>query len=406
MCGLVGVFGPALSYKERAAFKWLLHLDVVRGPHSTGILAVHDKQQTEVFKHLRTPEYLYDYYIKEFTDEGVYNYVDTILLLGHNRYATQGAISVENAHPFQFSNVIGAHNGTVDRWELNKFYEADKFDIDSQIIYSQINHSDNLQTIFDEIWSGAFALTWWDQKKQSFNMVRNDQRPLHYCYSHRGVLFWASKPWMLQVALGQCGVGYKEIKELKVNTHKAFTLNDKNTIQEKEVELQARSFRIGVGQSDLWYPATKEKKEIQFTLTEFHKHGETELGEPWGKFVGTTQDGQGVIVHIHRGNLKYYDIIKSWPTWATADIGTYIFNGAINVQPEKMYRPVEREFILTEEGETIFRDEYESCKCENCSNPLSWAHREETKVFAQDFAICHECVDLPLVREYIKELSQ
>lgn len=64
---------------------------------------------------------------------------DGTLFLGHCRYATVGAISKENSHPFQSGSIIGAHNGGVANWkELNDKYGR-KFQVDSQHIFEHIS---------------------------------------------------------------------------------------------------------------------------------------------------------------------------------------------------------------------------------------------------------------------------
>src|SRR5690348_5835448 len=106
MCGIVLVAGK-ISKNEEGAFKTLLELDTIRGPHSTGVLSVtHDKIVT-VAKSVGTPWDLYD----TSSFRSLFSKSHT-LLLGHNRYATVGAITKGNAHPFEHDNVVGVHNGT------------------------------------------------------------------------------------------------------------------------------------------------------------------------------------------------------------------------------------------------------------------------------------------------------
>ena len=74
---------------------------------------------------------------------------DTDLLLAHIRYATKGAVSLENTHPFVLKDISGtewvfAHNGTVFESDLLSGYVHDqKGETDSERIFRYIIDSLN-----------------------------------------------------------------------------------------------------------------------------------------------------------------------------------------------------------------------------------------------------------------------
>jgi len=145
--------------------KSLLLFDTLRGEHSTGLLSAYKRKKKFMYSNLKAvgvPDNLYKKYPGWFKG-GLYDGHETpFLLMGHNRYATQGAIDVDGAHPFVFDNLIGAHNGTIRQWSLRDFHGANDFDIDSQIVYSELSENGDLEKVWKEI-DGAAALTWWDR---------------------------------------------------------------------------------------------------------------------------------------------------------------------------------------------------------------------------------------------------
>lgn len=197
MCGLVGAMGY-IGPKEKKAVRQLLQVDTLRGVHSTGLATLDHLGNRGVFKKAMAAG--------DFLDLKA---VDKILLknlncvIGHNRYATQGAVNNTNAHPFEFSGIMGAHNGT-----LTQYYKLDnhsQFEVDSECMLSHINDN-GIQDAFDKV-TGALALTWYDEKAKQLYFLRNSQRPLYYCFSKDlKTLFWASEYWMLDGILWRNGI--------------------------------------------------------------------------------------------------------------------------------------------------------------------------------------------------------
>lgn len=254
MCGLVGVIGT-INHREKQAFKWLLHFDATRGEHSTGVLAVAPDNTTQVFKELGTSGFLYQKFEKEFP-KGVYD-KPVKVLLGHNRFATQGEVIAENAHPFEFENVIGAHNGTVVEWSTRKLHMSDKFQIDSQKIYSQLNFDQDVQKLWEHLedsQNSAASLSYWDKRDASLNFVRNSQRPMYFAVTKdQQTMFWASEKWMLQIACGQSGIQIADPEASEIHQHYRFSLKEgklivsKKAVEEKKWFPSVSSTYMGYG---------------------------------------------------------------------------------------------------------------------------------------------------------------
>lgn len=182
------------TVKGRDIFTELLLVDVVRGHHSTGAALVKRFNDEILMEKAPVPSPMFiatDTYRK---------FVDTLavkVMIGHNRYATVGEKSAENAHPFKFDNLVGAHNGTLENWALRQLPDHASFGTDSEALYnsvSKVGIKDTINKLY-----GAWALTWYDVENGTINLLRNSKRPLFYAYSEdRATIFWASESDMLE----------------------------------------------------------------------------------------------------------------------------------------------------------------------------------------------------------------
>tara|TARA_R110000823_G_C15952958_1_gene502517 strand:+ start:3849 stop:5132 length:1284 start_codon:yes stop_codon:yes gene_type:complete len=215
MCGLVGVMGDVTS-NDKDVFNQLLVVDVLRGRHSTGAALIDYRGEATVFKKAVNGLDFLDFATYKDKMRVGYN-----CLIGHNRYATKGAVNNVNAHPFDFENIVGAHNGTLrNYWSLDN---ASDFDVDSECLYSHINDN-GVRDAFNKT-DGAFALTWFDKTTNKLHLLRNTERPLCYCYREdMGAVFWASEAWMLRGVLGRNGIKHSDIVLITPNVLYSFDM--------------------------------------------------------------------------------------------------------------------------------------------------------------------------------------
>ena len=203
MCGLVGIAGN-LVYSHELFMKRLLLLDYFRGTDSTGLAAIRQDKSTELSKAAVNPITLFD--MKSF-DKALDGYQSSAFI-GHNRAATLGKVNDVNAHPYQFEDITGAHNGTLDKesWERLEMESGVPTNTDSAAVFACINAIGIDETI--KLMSkgrthttGAWALVWYDKTKNTLNFLKNEHRPLWFAFNKElDELYWASEWPMLSSA--------------------------------------------------------------------------------------------------------------------------------------------------------------------------------------------------------------
>ena len=177
MCGIVGYITTQNEIYENARrgfFKYALMLDTLRGPDSTGVITVSKKFTVNRYKTLSSG---FRMATSAAFDDNVPNGWGAI---GHNRSATIGDITVDNAHPFKFGRISLVHNGTLNNRGRNFRTFDNTLEVDSmQIAKAIADVPPKEATRILELIDGDFALVWVDERDRSINMARNTGRPMH-----------------------------------------------------------------------------------------------------------------------------------------------------------------------------------------------------------------------------------
>lgn len=232
MCGLYGAAGDLLPVTERV-LRILAVLDSLRGEDSTGVAFIHKfYDTTAVIKEVGNPFNLLETGKYEAQWKKQHR-----AIIGHNRFATQGAVNKQNAHPFVFDTLIGVHNGTLS----SKYRLPDHMDfkVDSQALYNAIEQDGVKRAIAPLGAHGnAWSLVWWDMVDSTLNFLRNKERPMYMVRSEDGKqLYWASENWMLSVALNRCGVKHGEIFSTEEDMHYSVHIDNKGVMHKPRLEV-------------------------------------------------------------------------------------------------------------------------------------------------------------------------
>jgi len=224
MCGIYGIAKSPTPYTNqqlKTAKKVLREMAIdseSRGAHSSGIAKV--GANTRIYKSLLPSS--------KFVDSSNYHEAvkslatDSYILLGHTRFATEGAIVKANAHPFRVGDVVGAHNGCVYNISEMQSKLDKQCPVDSQLIFKSINDNDNIEDAVKNF-DADFALSFVKKNPMKLYLCRENNRPLYVAYvPAMKTLFYASEDSFIEDAMVKAGITDVDVYSLNKNTLYAF----------------------------------------------------------------------------------------------------------------------------------------------------------------------------------------
>lgn len=423
MCGHVGMVGTIVQAHEKA-FKNMLVLDSVRGEHSTGAASIARHTDHLVVKAVGDPFVLFD-------TAGFNKVMSRVnkALIGHNRFATSGTVSRNNAHPFQFDHIIGAHNGTLSN--KGGLHEGYSFNVDSQALFNHIERF-GVQDAVNKT-GGSWALTWWDQRDETMNFLRNKERPLYGAFSEdEKTLFWASEQWMIYVASNRNDIKVKDAFLFEENMHYKMKPGMAGSIlpafDVEEVKSSYIPF-VSTGTTTAFtkvVPGVKQGVKVQEASVVQIGNKNDILSNKKGlsfRIIGKNQDFSNNLYAICKGpetpfqvrlylkNEEEYNEIKNQTI--KADVGVLFSNPSSGYfyklvyssytidYPEVVAAEVEEEF-KGKNGDLMDKESWNAKygECQWCSGFVN--HSLGFK-FARytDVAVCHECMNDDEVLQYV-----
>ncbi len=225
MCGIVGLvtsFANGFTNFEIDAVHKMLFLDYFRGKDSTGVFCVTKDNEVPWVKMAAPPDIARR--AADYADVFKTAIAKGKILVGHNRKATIGKVTSENAHPFVSDNVIMVHNGSLENHR--QYFDTE---VDSEALAKLLGQTEtvkDVEEIFCDV-SGAFSVVWYNVKSGLLHLFRNSQRPLYIGKSTNssGPIVFASEKMTCLVGLEEAKVYQPEIKEVEQGYVHSIDLN-------------------------------------------------------------------------------------------------------------------------------------------------------------------------------------
>lgn len=232
MCGLIGLISrvPGGLYgHDLDVFENGLVIDTLRGKDSCGAFIGKRDTTATAIKHGSVPHELFK--TRAWADFRSTSITQGKFIIGHNRAATRGEVSTDNAHPFVEGKIVLVHNGTLHN---EKELTDSAFAVDSNAVAHALNEGE-IEDVLPKI-RGAYALIWYNTKTKKLHAIRNEQRPL-FLITTQDRYMLASEPWMMAGPWSRQNVASKitSIDEIDAGELYSWDLDGKMTVKSVDI---------------------------------------------------------------------------------------------------------------------------------------------------------------------------
>lgn len=230
------MMGRGFVHEDMKAFQELLQLSGMRGIDSTGVYFVRTEDKKLMYFEKKSLQNSLAFVNMYSWSKGTFLYkTDFNVYMAHTRSGTAGRATIDNAHPFNLSRYVGAHNGTLYDWEYY-FDDSKKDRTDSEMMFQKMDDlgEGGVKEVLDGLSAeSAYAVTIFDKVKRKMIFARNRHRPLFVGVSKkRPIIYWASDQDYLEFVNKRWNL---DMKVYFFQPFKMYTI-DVNTLQKGDTK--------------------------------------------------------------------------------------------------------------------------------------------------------------------------